>query len=130
MVSPVIPGLTDHEMPAILAATAAAGASFAGYAALRLPYAVAPLFQEWLARHLPEKKDNVLARVRSPRDGKPNNSEFGVRMRGEGIFAERISQMFHVGRRKVGMPEDGPELSVAAFRRSEARQLRLGFSIQ
>jgi DNA repair photolyase len=91
LVSPVIPGLTDHEMPAILAAAAAAGASFAGHAALRLPYAVAPLFEEWLTRHLPEKKDKVLSRIRSIRGGKLNDSRFGKRMRGEGIFAEQIS---------------------------------------
>ena len=91
---------------------------------------MAPIFEQWLERNVPDKKDKVLGRIRAIRGGKLNDPRFGSRMRGEGIFAEQISQMFHVARRKVGLPEDGPELSVAAFRRSEARQLPLGFSIQ
>jgi DNA repair photolyase len=128
LVSPVIPGLTDHEMPAILAAAAAAGASFASHAALRLPYAVAPLFEEWLTRHLPEKKDKVLSRIRSIRGGKLNDSRFGKRMRGEGIFAEQISQMFHVACRRAGGLDHEPELSTAYFRRPGGAQLELGLA--
>ena len=127
LVAPVIPGLTDHEMPAILTAAAAAGASFAGHAALRLPYAVAPLFEEWLTRHLPEKKDKVLNRIRSLRGGKLNDSRFGKRMRGEGIFAEQISNMFHVACRRAGGLDHEPELSTAFFRRPGGAQLELGF---
>jgi DNA repair photolyase len=126
LVAPVIPGLTDHEMPAILDAAAAAGASFAAHAILRLPYAVAPLFEEWLARHLPEKKDKVLNRIRALRRGKLNNSEFGLRMRGEGIFAEQISRLFHVACRRVGGLEREPELSTAFLRRPVGAQLELG----
>ena len=71
------------------------------------------------------EKDKVLNRIRAIRGGKLNDPRFGHRMRGEGIFADQISQMFHVARRKVGLPEDGPELSTAAFRRPEGAQLRL-----
>jgi DNA repair photolyase len=130
LVAPVIPALNDHEIPSVLAAARAAGAGWAGTEILRLPLTVAPIFEQWLERNVPDKKDKVLGRIRAIRGGKLNDPRFGSRMRGEGIFAEQISQMFHVARRKVGLPEDGPELSVAAFRRSEARQLRLGFSIQ
>jgi len=63
-VAPMIPGQTDREIPSIVIAAAGAGASFAGYVTLRLPYAIAPLFEEWLTRHLPEKKDKVLNRIR------------------------------------------------------------------
>ena len=125
LVAPVIPGLTDHEIPAILAAAAEAGASFAAHAVLRLPYAVAPLFEEWLARHAPDKKDKVLNRIRALRGGKLNNSEFGRRMRGEGIFAEQISRLFQVARRKTGRLEQEPELSTAGFRRPGGAQLEL-----
>jgi len=128
LVAPVIPGLTDHEIPAILAAAAAAGASFAAHAVLRLPYAVAPLFEEWLARHVPEKKDKVLNRIRALRGGKLNHSAFGLRMRGEGIFAEQISRLFQVARRKTGRLEQEPELSTAYFRRPARTQLELGLS--
>ena len=128
LVAPVIPGLTDHEIPALLAAAAAAGASFAAHAILRLPYAVAPLFEEWLARHLPEKKDKVLNRIRSLRGGKLNNSEFGVRMSGEGIFAEQISRLFLVACRRAGGMDHEPDLSTACFRRPGSAQLELGFA--
>ena len=126
LVAPVIPGLTDHEIPAILDAAAAAGASFAAHGMLRLPYAVAPLFEEWLARHAPEKKDKVLNRLRVLRRGKLNNSEFGLRMTGEGIFAEQIARMFEVARRRAGGLNREPELSAAFFRRPGGAQLGLG----
>ncbi len=125
LVAPVIPGLTDHEIPALVAAAAKAGASFGCAVPLRLPLAVAPLFEEWLDRNLPEKKDKILHRIRAMRRGKLNNPEFGLRMRGEGIFAEQISDMFHVACRKAGLPEDGPDLSTAAFRRPGASQMTL-----
>ena len=128
LVAPVIPGLTDHEIPAIIAAAAKAGAMFAAHSTLRLPYAVAPLFEEWLSRHLPEKKDKVLHRLRAMRQGKLNNSEFGLRMQGEGIFADQIADMFHVACRRAGWSGEGPELSTAYFRRPGGAQLELGLA--
>jgi DNA repair photolyase len=127
LVAPVIPGLTDHEMPAILAAAVKAGAKYAGYVTLRLPYAVAPLFEDWLGRHFPGKKDKVLNRIRSIREGKLNSAEFGSRMRGEGIFAEQIEKMFEVACRKAGMPDERLELSAASFRRPGGMQGELTF---
>ena len=128
LVAPVIPGLTDHEIPAILAAAAAAGATFAAHALLRLPYAVAPLFEEWLTRHLPAKKDKVLHRIRALRRGKLNNSEFGLRMSGEGIFADQISRLFDVACRKAGWSGREPELTTAHFRRPEGSQMELNLA--
>ncbi len=125
LVAPVIPGLTDHEMPKIIAAAVQAGAKFAGFVVLRLPYAVAPLFEDWLTRHFPGRKDKVLNRIRSLRGGKLNNADFGSRMRGEGIFAEQISQMFHVACRKAKIEGKEPELSVSSFRRLERGQIPL-----
>ena len=92
---------------------------------LRLPLTVAPLFQQWLEQHVPEMKDKILGRIRAIRGGKLNDARFGTRMRGEGIFADQISQMFHVARRRARLPEDGPELSTAAFRRPPGAQLAL-----
>jgi DNA repair photolyase len=127
LVAPVIPALNDHEIPAVLAAAKAAGAGWAGMEILRLPLTVAPIFEEWLERNIPGKKDKILGRIRAMRGGKLNDPRFGARMSGEGIFAEQISQMFHVARRKVGLPNDGPALTIAAFRRPEGAQLGLGF---
>jgi DNA repair photolyase len=128
LIAPVIPGLTDHEIPSIVSAAAAAGASFAGHTVLRLPYAVAPLFEEWLTRHLPEKKDKVLHRIRALRRGKLSNSEFGLRMTGEGIFADQISRLFDVACRKAGWSGQDPELSTACFRRPGGSQMELNLS--
>jgi len=125
MVAPVVPGLTDHEMPAILKAAADAGAKFAGYTTLRLPYSVAPLFEQWLGKHFPDRKDKVLNRIRSIREGKLNDPNFGSRMRGKGIFADQIAAMFAVARRKAGILNPPLELSTAAFRRVEKNQLTL-----
>jgi DNA repair photolyase len=125
LVAPVIPGLNDHEIPAVLSAAKAAGAGWAGTEILRLPLTVAPIFQKWLEQNFPEKKAKVLGFIRSIRGGRLNDPRFGKRMSGEGIFAEQISRMFHVARRRAGIAEDGPELSTADFRRAEGSQLAL-----
>ena len=124
-VAPVIPGLTDHEIPNILAAATEAGARFAGQVVLRLPYAVAPLFEQWLTTHFPDKKEKVLNRLRSMRGGKLYNAQFGKRMTGEGIFAEQIEQMFNVACRRAGIADNHLQLSIVAFRRPGGRQLAL-----
>jgi len=125
MVAPIIPGLTDHEMPAILAAAAAAGAKRAGYTVMRLPYAVKDVFLQWLDDHAPTKKGRVLSRVREIRGGKLNVSEWGQRMRGEGIFAEQIRELFQVAARRAGLNQERRELSTAHFRRPGGEQLAL-----
>ena len=125
MLAPVIPGLTDHEMPGILRAAASAGARFAGCVPVRLPLAVAPLFADWLQRHYPDRKDKVLNRIRAIRGGKLNDSNFHTRMKGQGVFAEQISDMFQLARRKAGLDKPFPNLSTAAFRRPIASGAQL-----
>jgi DNA repair photolyase len=116
LVAPVIPALTDHEMPAIVASAARAGASCAGYVMLRLPHGVGPLFEDWLARHFPDRKEKVLSRVRALRGGRLNDPSFGTRMRGEGVFADQTEVLFAMACRKAGLAGRRPELSAAAFR--------------
>src|SRR5436190_12597768 len=123
MVAPIIPGLTDHEVPKILEACAKAGAQFAGYTIVRLPWAVAPLFDHWLEEHFPDRKDKVLQRIRHLRGNRLNNSQWHTRMTGEGIFAEQIASLFNVGCRRAGIAAR-PALSCKSFRRSTT-QLRL-----
>jgi DNA repair photolyase len=125
LVAPIIPVLNDPEIPAVLKAAKTAGAAWAYMEILRLPLTVAPIFEEWLDRCVPEKKEKILGRIRAIRSGKLNDARFGSRMSGEGIFAEQISQLFLVARRKAGLPEDSPELSTAAFRRPQGPQLAL-----
>jgi DNA repair photolyase len=124
-VAPIVPGLTDHELPAILQAAADAGATSAGFEVVRLPYAVAPLFEKWLGTHFPDRKEKVLNRLRALNGGKLYDAQWGKRMHGEGIFAGQIEQMFEVARRKAGIQNDGDELSAAAFRRPPGAQLSL-----
>ena len=102
MMAPVIPGLTDHEMPALFAAAAEAGACDAGYTALRLPGAVGPLFEAWLEQHVPGMKEKVLGRIREMRGGNLDEARFGVRMEGEGFYAQQLRALFTVARRKAG----------------------------
>ena len=116
MMAPVIPGLNDHEMPSLLEAAARAGARDATYVALRLPWAVAPLFEAWLERHAPGQKEKVLSRVREMRGGKLYDARFGVRSRGEGFFAEQMGALFTLARRHARFPGAIPELSTASFR--------------
>jgi DNA repair photolyase len=126
MTAPVIPGLNDHELPALISAAAEAGASFASYTPVRLPYAVRPLFEDWLARNFPERKEKVLNRIRLMRGGKLNDPRFGTRMKGEGIFAEQIAQLFSISCRRAGIEgKRFPKLSTAAFRRTGGVQPRL-----
>jgi len=118
MVAPIIPGLTDHEVPKILEACAEAGAQFAGYTIVRLPWAVAPLFEHWLDEHFPDRKEKVLGRIRHLRgNDRLNNSQWHTRMTGEGVFAEQIASLFEVGCRRAGIGAR-PKLSTAAFRRT------------
>ena len=125
LVAPVIPGLTDHEIPSIIAAAAQAGAGHAGYVMLRLPHAVGPLFEQWLAQHFPERKDKVLHRIRAMRGGRLNDPRFMARMKGEGIFAEQIAALFALACRKAGIDGRGPQLSTTAFRVPSDTQLSL-----
>jgi len=117
MVAPIIPGLTDHEIPHILNACAKAGAQFAGYTVVRLPWAVAPLFERWLEEHFPQRKEKVLGRIQHLRGDRLNNSRWHTRMTGEGIFAEQISSLFRVACSRAGIAER-PTLSCESFRRS------------
>ena len=125
MVAPVIPGLTDHEVPAILNAAASAGAVTCGFVPVRLPLDVAPLFEDWLGRHYPDRKDKVLNRIRSLRGGKLNDSNFHTRMHGEGVWARQLKTVFEVAKRKAGLDREFPELSTEHFRPPRGAQMTL-----
>ncbi|MBI4545442.1 MAG: PA0069 family radical SAM protein [Gemmatimonadetes bacterium] len=127
MVGPVIPGLTDHELPSIIQAAAQAGARGASYILLRLPHGVKELFEEWLGQHFPERKRKVLNRLRELRRGRLNDPRFHLRMRGVGVWAEQIDALFEAACRKAGIQRGlGAPLETAGFHRpGEGRQLGL-----
>jgi DNA repair photolyase len=125
LVAPIIPGLNDHEIPAILKAAREAGAMRAGYTMLRLPHGVKDVFSAWLEEHMPDAKERVLGRIRDMRGGKLNDSTFGSRMRGEGVFAEQIQQLFAVSLHREGFTGRMPSLSVASFRNPAGQQMEM-----
>ncbi|MGD0463465.1 MAG: PA0069 family radical SAM protein [Tepidisphaeraceae bacterium] len=125
MTAPVIPGLTDQEIPAILAAAAQAGATFAGYQALRLPFAVKDLFQNWLDLHFPQRKSKILNRIRAMRQGKLNDPDFASRFRPTGVWADQLKSMFELAKRKAGITGHFPSLSTASFRKPDPMQMSL-----
>src|SRR5262245_10052708 len=125
LIGPVIPALNDHEIPSILEAAAHSGARHAGYVMLRLPYVVADLFDNWLKEHFPDRRKKVLNRIRGVRGGKLNDSNFSTRMRGDGIFADQVKQIFQIACRRHAFNTSHLELSIGAFRRPQGPQLSL-----
>lgn len=125
MVAPIIPGLTDHEMPSIIKAAADAGAKRAGYVMLRLPHAVKEVFTRWLDDHAPTKKNRILDRLCALHGGKLYESDWGKRMSGDGIFAEQLDQLFNANVRRAGLNLKQFDLSTEHFRRPGGSQLEL-----
>lgn len=114
--APMIPGLTDKELPAILKAAAGAGAQFASYTVVRLPGAVQGIFSDWLEKHYPDSQKKVLNRISDVHGGKLADSRFGVRMKGEGEYARQLKALFSATRRKLDLGEF-PALTTEHFRR-------------
>ncbi|BCU77528.1 PA0069 family radical SAM protein [Luteolibacter sp. LG18] len=115
--APMIPGLNDSELPAILAAAKEHGASFAMYSMVRLPGSVAQVFGAWLERHFPDRKEKVLGRIRAAYEGELNSTAPGLRNRGAGAAAGQLRALFHASCRRIELATRPPELSLAAFRR-------------
>lgn len=122
LIAPVVPGLTDEEVPQIVDAVAQAGAAAASYQLLRLPGPVEELFIEWLERSFPHRKDKVIRRLRALRGGSLSESRFGKRMRGEGEWARLLHHLFDTASAKAGLSALTP-LSTRGFRRLRGGQL-------
>lgn len=123
LISPVIPGLTDHEIEKLLEAASRAGARTATWMLLRLPYEVAPLFEAWLEAHYPERAAKVMSLMRQCRGGKAYDAKFGKRFRGEGVFADLIAQRFARASRQWNMQSRTEQgLNTRDFRSPRAQQ--------
>ena len=129
MVAPVIPGLNDAELEAILEAAHAAGAARAGYIALRLPQEVKTLFREWLEAACPNRARRVIGLLRAMHGGRDYRADWGRRQRGTGPYAEQIAKRFALAMRRLGLEGDAPALRTDLFtppaRPGEAVQLSL-----
>jgi DNA repair photolyase len=119
MAAPIAPGLNDREMPAILEAARDAGATYAGWILLRLPWQVKEVFLEWVRREYPERAGRVEARIREARGGRLNDPRAHSRFRGEGGYAAQLRQLFDVTVRRLGYETEPPRLSSGAFVRPE-----------
>lgn len=116
MIGPVIPGLNDSEIERILESAHAAGAREAGYIILRLPLEVSPIFKEWLLRHYPDRYRHVMSLIRSMRDGKDYDSEWGRRMKGTGPYAWQIGRRFEIAAKRLGLNTERRRLRTDIFR--------------
>lgn len=124
MMAPIIPGINEQEIPAVLKAAADAGATRAGYVILRLPLTVEPVFLAWLDQHFPDRKEKVIERIRTMRDGKMNSSNFGERMTGKGVWSEQTRQLMTMFCKQYGLdcgvsygkPTERPQLRCDLFR--------------
>ena len=121
-VAPIIPGLTDEEVPQILKTASEAGAKSAGYQLLRLTGPVQQLFVDWLNRSMPDRAAKVVSRIRDTRGGRLNDARFGLRMRGEGELARTIDALFELNARKYGLDGTWREMNTTAFRRPPSLQ--------
>lgn len=125
MAAPVVPGLTDEEIPAILEAAARAGATFAGYTVMRLPGPVRELFVDWIHDAFPDRAERVLGRLRELRGPELTEATFGRRMSGSGLWATLIRDLFAATARRTGLDGPGPSLATHHFRRLRPGQMEL-----
>jgi DNA repair photolyase len=114
-VSPLIPALTDHELESVLQAAADAGATHATSIPLRLPLEVATLFRDWIEATFPDRAARVMGRVRELHGGRDYDPQFGVRMTGQGLWADLIKRRLHVARTRLGLTRGLPELRTDLF---------------
>ena len=125
LIAPIVPAINDHEIEALAAAAADAGALALHAIPVRLPNEVAPLFRDWLLAHYPDRAAHVMSLIRSIRDGRDNDPAFGSRMRGAGPFADLIHARVAAARRKNGITGRLPPLRTDLFRVPEGAQMRL-----
>jgi DNA repair photolyase len=131
MVAPVIPAITDHEMEAILEAAAEAGARWAGYVLVRLPYEIKDLFRDWLTEHFPDRAAHVMSLIQDMRGGRDNDPRFGTRMRGTGPIAELLRGRFKLACKRLDLNSGSREMpeNTRLFRAPvvEGSQVQLDF---
>jgi DNA repair photolyase len=127
MIGPVIPAVNDSEIERILDSAHAAGAREAGYIILRLPLEVSPIFKDWLLRNYPDRYRHVMSLIRSMRDGKDYDAEWGKRMKGTGPYAWQIGRRFEIAAKRLGLNAQKRQLRTDLFKapRNGAEQLML-----
>lgn len=115
MIAPIIPGLTNHEIPNVMELAAKAGATSAGFTMVRLNGAIGPIFKDWLVKNFPDRADKVWNQISDAHGGTVNDSRAGVRMRGEGPMAESIRQLFSLSRLRFMKTDSKFEFNISDF---------------
>jgi DNA repair photolyase len=113
--APIIPGLTDEEIPELLKKATDAGGTSAGYIMLRLPLEVKDIFLPWLQNEYPDRYNKVVNKVTEMNNGRLYNSEFGKRFKGEGEYADFIRSLFNINCRKYGLNQEENSLDISNF---------------
>ena len=124
-IAPLIPGLTDDEIVPIMEAAKNAGAESVSYTILRLPFGVKDIFLKWLEDHQPNRKQKVINKMKSLKNGRLNRSEFGERFRGEGAYCRQIEQLIKIHQERLGLNKNRTPLNCDSFRRPKSDQLSL-----
>ena len=124
-IAPVVPGITDHELEAIVEAAGEAGAQGVFYLPVRLPHEVAPLFRAWLDEHFPDRAGKVMAIIREMRGGRDNDPDWFTRMQGFGPWADLLRTRFEKAVKRYGLPQQRMQLRTDLFRPPEGPQMRL-----
>ncbi len=124
-IAPVVPAITDHEIEAIVARIADAGAWGAAFMLVRLPHEVAPLFRAWLDAHYPERAGKVMAIIQSVRGGRDYRADYFERMRGQGPWADLFRTRFRKAMAGHGLLRREPRLRADLFQPPEGAQMRL-----
>lgn len=124
-IAPIIPGLTDDEIVPIMEASAEAGAKSVSTIVIRLPFGVKDLFVKWLEDHHPNRRNKVINKIKSLKNGRLNRPDFGERFRSEGAYADQINKMVEIHARRLGLNKEREPLNTSAFRRPETDQLNL-----
>lgn len=125
MAAPIIPGMNNHELPAILQAAADNGAGACGYSLVRLNGPIEDLFKDWIRLHYADRSDKVLNQIKECHEGKLGDSRVGARMRGSGTLADSIRQLYQMAKRKYFQGKQLPAYNLLAYNKNAGGQLSL-----
>ncbi|MEM7550612.1 MAG: PA0069 family radical SAM protein [Bacteroidota bacterium] len=123
MTAPIIPSFNDHELPKLLKSAADAGALSAGYTIVRLNGQNGEIFRDWLEKNYPDRASKVWNQIGHAHGGKVNDSRWGTRIKGEGVFAENVARVFKIFRKKYFGDREMPEYNFSRFRKGGSYQL-------
>lgn len=125
MIAPIIPSINSHEILPLAKKASESGANSIGYTVVRLNGAIGELFTNWAQKTFPERAKKILHQIQECHGGSLNESRYGVRMSGEGIFAQQIAQQFAIAQKMYFNKKKATQLNYTLFEKEENKQLKL-----